>query len=137
MKRKIGAERFPWQGDAVAAGDMCERAAGAVFHDEVEGTLVQAAVEEADDMRVLEFGDDGHLAFEWVHGAGVGLGAGEHDFHHHFSRAALLGICQIDRAAAATAEFATRRKESRGLHYSLDHPQTADRLCVDTVVRKS
>jgi hypothetical protein len=57
-------------------------------------------------VRVLEFGDDGHLAFELVHGAGVGLGAGEHDFHGHLSRAALLGLCQIDRTAAAAAEFA-------------------------------
>jgi L-aspartate oxidase len=33
-------------------------------------------------------------------------------------------------------ECATRRKESRGLHYTLDHPESDERLCTDTVLRK-
>ena len=100
------AEGIPWQGAAVAAGDIGERAAIAVFHDEEEGAFVRAAVEEADDIGMPELGDDVHLALELGYGTGVGLGAGEHDFHGHFFGTVLLGLCQIDRTAAAAAEFA-------------------------------
>jgi L-aspartate oxidase len=34
-------------------------------------------------------------------------------------------------------ECASRRQESRGLHYTLDHPEREDALCRhDTVVRR-
>ena len=59
-----------------------------------EGALVRAAIEEADDVRVLEFGDDGQLAFELVHGAGVGLGAGEHDSRFHMGAVHAAEIAQ-------------------------------------------
>ena len=52
-----------------------------------------------------ELGDDGHLALELLDNPGIGLGAGEHDFHRHFSPA-MAGAGQIDSPAAAATEFA-------------------------------
>jgi L-aspartate oxidase len=38
--------------------------------------------------------------------------------------------------ASLIVECAIRRKESRGLHFTLDHPESADRAKHDTVLRK-
>ena len=54
---------------------------------------------------MLESGDDLHLAFEVLDGAGFRLGAGEHEFHRHRITAGFRGG-EIDGPAAAAAEFA-------------------------------
>lgn len=54
---------------------------------------------------MLETGDDLHFAFELLDGAGVGLGAGEHEFHRHGVSAGFRGG-KIDGPATAAAEFA-------------------------------
>jgi L-aspartate oxidase len=48
----------------------------------------------------------------------------------------ILELRNLVEVAGLIVECATRRKESRGLHYTLDHPQTDERLCSDTVLRK-
>lgn len=48
----------------------------------------------------------------------------------------ILELRNLVAVAGLIVECATRRKESRGLHYTLDHPHADDSLCVDTVVRK-
>ncbi len=119
-----GGEAFerlerPWhehigrEGAAAGLGDIGQRAAVAVFHDKEEGALVRAAIEEADDVRMLEPGDDLHFAFEVIDGAGVGLGAGEHEFHRH-RIAAGFRSGEIDGSAAAAAEFALHRVVGEG-----------------------
>jgi len=82
--RAVFAEATPGQGRwttcIAAATTQSSKLAVAEFHEEEEeDALVRTAVEEADNVRVLEFGDDGHPAFEGVDGAGVGLSAGEQD----------------------------------------------------------
>jgi hypothetical protein len=64
-----------------------------------------AAIEVADDVGVLETGDDLHFAFELLDGAGFGLGAGEHEFHRHGIAAGFRGG-DIDGTTTAAAEFA-------------------------------
>ena len=59
----------------------------------------------ADDVAMLEPGDDLHFAFEVLNGAGVSLGAGEHEFHGHGVAAGFRGG-EIDGPAATAAEFA-------------------------------
>ncbi|MGL4399087.1 MAG: hypothetical protein ACRCXD_04415, partial [Luteolibacter sp.] len=48
----------------------------------------------------------------------------------------ILELRNLVAVAGLIVECATRRKESRGLHYTLDHPDTVERLRSDTVVRK-
>jgi L-aspartate oxidase len=48
----------------------------------------------------------------------------------------ILELRNLVAVAGLIVECATRRKESRGLHYTLDHPESEDRLCTDTVLRK-
>jgi hypothetical protein len=67
--------------------------------------LVRAAVEKADDVGMLEPGDDLHFAFEVLDGAGFRLGAGEHEFHCHRIAAGFRGS-EIDGPATAATEFA-------------------------------
>ncbi len=111
-----GGESFerldgPWhediRGDGAAArlGGIGQRAAIAVFHNEEKGALIGTAVEEADDVRVPESGDDFHLALELIDGAGIGLGAGKHEFHGHRVAAGFAGG-EIDRAATAAPKLA-------------------------------
>ena len=98
-------EHIGRDGAAAGLGDIGQRAAVAVFHDEEEGALVGAAVEEADDVRMLEPGDDLHFAFEVLDGARFRLGTGKHEFHRHRIAARFRGG-EIDGPAAAAAEFA-------------------------------
>ena len=48
----------------------------------------------------------------------------------------ILELRNLVAVASLVVESALRRKESRGLHYTLDHPQTDPRLCQPTVIRK-
>jgi L-aspartate oxidase len=48
----------------------------------------------------------------------------------------ILELRNLVTVARLIVECATRRKESRGLHYTLDHPNSDERLCTDTVLRK-
>lgn len=54
----------------------------------------------------------------------------------HRVNADILELRNLVAVAGLIVECATRRKESRGLHYTLDHPNTDERLCSDTVIRK-
>jgi len=48
----------------------------------------------------------------------------------------ILELRNLVATASLIVECALRRKESRGLHYTLDHPETKDGQCADTVVRR-
>ncbi len=48
----------------------------------------------------------------------------------------ILELRNLVAVAGLIVESASRRKESRGLHYTLDHPVSNDRLCSDTVLRR-
>jgi len=48
----------------------------------------------------------------------------------------LLELRNLATVAALIVDCALLRKESRGLHYTLDHPETDPRLCRATVVRR-
>ena len=48
----------------------------------------------------------------------------------------ILELRNLVTTASLIVECAVRRKESRGLHFTLDHPQTSDRFLSDTVLRK-
>ena len=48
----------------------------------------------------------------------------------------LLELRNLATVAALIVDCALLRKESRGLHYILDHPETDPRLCRDTVLRR-
>ncbi|MBN8460656.1 MAG: L-aspartate oxidase [Verrucomicrobia bacterium] len=48
----------------------------------------------------------------------------------------ILELRNLVDTASLVVECAVRRKESRGLHFTLDHPSASDRFLVDTVVRK-
>lgn len=48
----------------------------------------------------------------------------------------ILELRNLVAVAGLIVECATRRKESRGLHYTLDHPESEERLCYDTIVRR-
>jgi L-aspartate oxidase len=54
----------------------------------------------------------------------------------HRVNADILELRNLVAVAGLIVECATRRKESRGLHYTLDHPDTEEQLRSDTVVRK-
>ena len=54
----------------------------------------------------------------------------------HRVNADILELRNLVAVAGLIVECATRRKESRGLHYTLDHPNTEERLCTDTILRK-
>ena len=54
----------------------------------------------------------------------------------HRVNADILELRNLVAVAGLIVECAVRRKESRGLHYTLDHPNTEERLCHDTVLRK-
>jgi L-aspartate oxidase len=54
----------------------------------------------------------------------------------HRVNADILELRNLVAVAGLIVECATRRKESRGLHYTLDHPTSDERLCVDTIIRK-
>ncbi len=48
----------------------------------------------------------------------------------------ILELRNLVAVASLIVECAVRRKESRGLHYTLDHPQADERLRHNTVIRK-
>ncbi|MEN9975299.1 MAG: L-aspartate oxidase [Verrucomicrobiota bacterium] len=48
----------------------------------------------------------------------------------------ILELRNLVTVAGLIVECALRRKESRGLHYTLDYPETLDRYRADTVVRR-
>jgi L-aspartate oxidase len=54
----------------------------------------------------------------------------------HRVNADILELRNLVAVAGLIVECAIRRKESRGLHYTLDHPNTEERLCHDTILRK-
>ncbi|RYD20376.1 MAG: L-aspartate oxidase, partial [Verrucomicrobiaceae bacterium] len=54
----------------------------------------------------------------------------------HRVNADILELRNLVAVAGLIVECATRRKESRGLHYTLDHPNSDEKLCTDTVIRK-
>ena len=54
----------------------------------------------------------------------------------HRVNADILELRNLVAVAGLIVECATRRKESRGLHYTLDHPNSDERLCTDTVLRR-
>jgi L-aspartate oxidase len=54
----------------------------------------------------------------------------------HRVNADILELRNLVAVAGLIVESATRRKESRGLHYTSDHPDSDHRLCTDTVLRK-
>jgi L-aspartate oxidase len=54
----------------------------------------------------------------------------------HRVNADILELRNLVAVARLIVECASRRKESRGLHYTLDHPESDERLCTDTVLRK-
>ncbi len=54
----------------------------------------------------------------------------------HRVNADILELRNLVAVAGLIVECASRRKESRGLHYTLDHPNTDERLCHDTILRK-
>ncbi len=54
----------------------------------------------------------------------------------HRVNADILELRNLVAVAGLIVECATRRKESRGLHFTLDHPESDDKLCADTVLRR-
>jgi L-aspartate oxidase len=54
----------------------------------------------------------------------------------HRVNADILELRNLVAVAGLIVECATRRKESRGLHYTLDHPHTDEQLRSDTILRK-
>lgn len=48
----------------------------------------------------------------------------------------ILELRNLVAVASLIVECALRRKESRGLHFTLDHPETDERCRADTVIRK-
>jgi L-aspartate oxidase len=48
----------------------------------------------------------------------------------------ILELRNLVTVAGLIVECAIGRKESRGLHFTLDHPETDERLRHDTVLRK-
>ncbi len=54
----------------------------------------------------------------------------------HRVNADILELRNLVAVAGLIVECATRRKESRGLHFTLDHPNAEERLRADTVIRK-
>lgn len=54
----------------------------------------------------------------------------------HRVNADILELRNLVAVAGLIVECAARRKESRGLHYTLDHPESDERLCQDTLLRK-
>ena len=54
----------------------------------------------------------------------------------HRVNADILELRNLVAVAGLIVECAVRRKESRGLHHTLDHPQSDERLCHDTILRK-
>lgn len=54
----------------------------------------------------------------------------------HRINADILELRNLVTAASLIVECALRRKESRGLHYTLDHPEADERCRTDTVLRR-
>ncbi|MEI6818329.1 MAG: L-aspartate oxidase [Verrucomicrobiota bacterium] len=54
----------------------------------------------------------------------------------HRVNADILELRNLVTTASLIVECAVRRKESRGLHYTLDHPDTDQNLCSDTLLRR-
>ncbi|MFZ9936403.1 MAG: hypothetical protein ACO3JG_05025 [Luteolibacter sp.] len=54
----------------------------------------------------------------------------------HRVTADILELRNLVSTATLIVECTLRRKESRGLHYTLDHPETDERYHCDTVIRK-
>ncbi|MFM7374071.1 MAG: L-aspartate oxidase, partial [Chthoniobacterales bacterium] len=48
----------------------------------------------------------------------------------------LLELRNLVTVAALIVDCAIARKESRGLHYTLDYPQPEERFLRDTIVRR-
>jgi len=48
----------------------------------------------------------------------------------------ILELRNLVTVAGLIVECALHRRESRGLHYTLDYPETEDRFLKDTTLRK-
>ena len=48
----------------------------------------------------------------------------------------LIELRNLVSVAEMIIESALRRRESRGLHYTLDFPESSDRFLEDTVIRR-
>ncbi len=48
----------------------------------------------------------------------------------------ILELRNLVATATLIVDSAMRRKESRGIHYTLDHPENDDKQCIPTVIRK-
>jgi len=55
----------------------------------------------------------------------------------HARKGLLLGLTTLlVTTASLIVDCAIRRKESRGIHYTLDYPESDDRYCHNTIVRR-
>ncbi len=78
----------------------------AELHDEVEDCARSAALQDADDVRVLELRGDRDLTFELVDGLVVRIHAGKHDFDRDNAAVGTAGA--IHRAESSTARLPLR-----------------------------
>jgi L-aspartate oxidase len=60
----------------------------------------------------------------------------EHDYERHVLDADLVEVRNLALGADLVVRSASRRPESRGLHYNLDHPRRVAALRHDTVLRR-
>ena len=54
----------------------------------------------------------------------------------HRVNADILELRNLVAVASLIVDCAAKRKESRGLHYTTDHPRTREALASDTRIRK-
>ena len=77
-------------------------------------------------------------SMSWAAGTGLNLRREVQEFYWNFTVSSdLLELRNLVDTASLIVESATRRGESRGLHYTLDHPDRDDEnFRRDTVIRR-